>query len=298
MYLKSYSNSSIILGDKEALELLCINSNTGKIADPSEKIFSSEVLDKKKEQQQGKKITKIAQNKVSAQVATEIAKDTSIFDDISVNDTCPRSFETAPSLTSQGTHPLPTTNSAFCAPLSTATVNHSNNYHALSLLLPRESRSPQHLEQISACPSASSEFGYKLAPTALSTQALLPSICISFTDSNYTTLEPRYSQPVTTCSPVVTESSQSFPTMTTPSLPLPIQQYFEKSTAQELGQPIHGSVSQASQSSEPLQSCSQLTDFSQSKCTPENDPRNNSYRSKDKLERFMDAFMSLAPEGK
>lgn len=294
MYLRSYSNNSIILGDKETLEQLCINSNTGEIADPSEKIFSSEVLEKNKEQQEEKKIRKTAHCKVTTQIATEIVSEIPIFKKKSVNDTHPRSFETAPSSTSQETHPPPMTNSAFCASLSTATVNYSNNSCAPSPLSPRKSQSPQYLE-LSACPSAASEF-CKLAPPALSTQALLPSSYTPFTDSNYTAmLDPRYSQPVmTTCSPVVTESPQWFPTMTTLPLPLPTQQYFDKSTVQA----IHGSASQASQSSEPLQSCSQLPDVSQSKCIPENDPKNDRDHSKDKLQRFMDAFIALAPEGK
>ncbi|XP_077258857.1 uncharacterized protein LOC143895533 [Temnothorax americanus] len=420
----SYHKAEVlkISSDKEALELLCINSNTGKISDPSEKIFSSEVLDKKKEEQQGKRIRKIAQNKASTQVAAEIAKDTSIFDDTSVNDTSQRSFETVSSLTpysalpstttvnspltsqethpplttsnafsvlpstatvnspltsqethpplttsnafrvlpftatvnspltSQGTHPSLTTSNAFSASSSTATVNSpltlQETYPPLTTsnafsVLPSTAtvNSPLTLQEIhpplttsnafnvlpstatvnspltfqetypplttsnafrvlpstatvnslltsqgthpslttsnafsassstatvNYCPSTANEFECKLAPTAQSTQALLPSSCTSFTDLN-------------TYSPVVTENSQWFPTMTTPPLPLPTQ-YFDKSTAQELWQSKHRSTSQASQSSEALQSCSQLPD------------------SKDKLKRFMDAFMALGPE--
>ncbi|XP_071642472.1 uncharacterized protein [Temnothorax longispinosus] len=478
----SYHKAEVlkISSDKEALELLCINSNTGKISDPSEKIFSSEVLDKKKEEQQGKKIKKIAQNKASTQVAAEIAKDTSIFDDTSVNDTSQRSFETVSSLTpfsalpstatvnspsltvqethsplttsnafsvlhstatvnspltlqetypplttsnafrvlpstatvnspltfqgtypplttsnafkvlpstatvnspltlqethpplttsnafsvlpstatvnspltSQGTHPPLTTSNAFSGLPSTATVNSpltSQGTHpplttsnAFSVLpFTATVNSPLTLQEtypplttsnafsvlpstatvnssltfqetypplttsnafrvlpstatvnspltsqgthpplttsnafsgssstatVNYCPSTANEFGCKLAPTAQSTQALLPSSCTSFTDLN-------------TYSPEVTENSQWFPTMTTPPLPLPTQQYIDKSTAQELWQSKHRSTSQASQSSEALQSCSQLPD------------------SKDKLKRFMDAFMALGPE--
>lgn len=123
---------------------------------------------------------------------------------------------------------------------------------------------------------------------------------LPFIDSNYRAINPRYSQPVTTCSSVMTENPQWFPTMTTTPLPLLTQQYLDTSTVQEL-QPIYGSASQASQFNEPLQSCSQLPDFSQSKCTQQNDPRNNNTRSKDMkdmVERFMDAFKALAPEGK
>ncbi|XP_011860867.1 PREDICTED: uncharacterized protein LOC105558005 [Vollenhovia emeryi] len=117
----------------------------------------------------------------------------------------------------------------------------------------------------------------------------------------------------------MTENPQWFP-MTTPPLPLVAQQYFDNSTALQplygsasqasqsseplqscsvpefSQQSIHGSASQVSQSSEPLQSCSQLSDFSQSKCTQQNDPRNNNIRSKDMVERFIDAFRALAPE--
>lgn len=147
------------------MELLSINSDTGKITDPSEKIFLSEVLDKKKEQQQEKIIRKTAQNKANVQIAAEIAKDTSIFDNISINDTHSRTFETAPLLTSQGTHPSPTINSAFCTSLSSvnvncATVNYLNNSYTQSPLSQRESRSP-HLELLSAGPSTANEFGYK-----------------------------------------------------------------------------------------------------------------------------------------
>ena len=100
-----------------------------------------------------------------------------------------------------------------------------------------------------------------------------------------------------TTSPVMTENSQCYPTVSTSSLSFSTHQYFDKSTTQEL-QPIHGSASQTSQSNEPLQSCSQLSNFSRSKCTPENNPKNDNTGLKDKIERFMDAFEALDPEGK